>query len=275
MTTNAINTCALPKSTCDGHSLPRPPANFRIHLGQYPGNRLPPTTHPRNHTDEETHSLLLFRPIHPTSRLTAHLMPFRSCPLVRTPDGIGRNAMGWLHLHKAQATAEPAHAHSHTSAKCIWREFSVCVVTAWRRPVQLSYFNAALAAGTCHVCQNRRPNSTDSTCEVWGRPWSTLMLSKDMIWYFWHGCGLWMTQYMYISIRTIISCLAYWVIGMDAGHIRSAEERSIEACIVCHRYCSCVCLEGLRWMNILLRCACVCIHRCIFQKKIMDASSRP
>lgn len=52
--------------------------------------------------------------------------------------GVGRNAMGWFHLHKAQATAEPAYVHPYTSYKCIRRVFSVCVVTARRRPVQLA-----------------------------------------------------------------------------------------------------------------------------------------
>jgi len=81
--------------------------------------------------------------------------------------GPGRNTAGRHNLHQAQPPALPAQVHFNTSNQRIWMVLSVCEVTARRRPDQLFHFEMPFMSLVQHVWQDRWPNSTSRTCEVW------------------------------------------------------------------------------------------------------------
>ena len=118
------------------------------------------------------------------------------------------------------------------------RAVSVCVVTACRRPVQLSYLMTLLLL-LAHVRQDPRANRTNTTCEVWEAAMINMFAARRASFGAFsmgvaHGFPAICAAHVASGPLFYIFHLSCWAIAMKAGHIRFAEERSIDACISCY-----------------------------------------
>lgn len=84
------------------------------------------------------------------------------------------------------------------------------------------------------------------------------MIAQGIIWY--------SLAWIYVSIRTIISYLSCWVIGIYAGHIRFAEEGSVGHVLNTTKNVVAV-FGGAGMDKYIVICDCVCIHIMYFPKE--------